>query len=616
MESIIAFEIEDVVDQIKHMFCENIICIGKPMVFDFIGSTLIVKANEVKCKVNLGEGFITPSTEIYLIPAPGSKIKLKGKGKRQQSLFIKSELKLEDLQIGGLDEEFVQIFRRAFASRTLPSDALEKLGVESVRGIMLYGPPGTGKTLIARQLGKMLNSHEPKIINGPEILSKYVGQSEENIRELFKDAEIEQSERGRDSQLHIIIFDEIDAICKRRGSRADTTGTSDTVVNQLLSKMDGVNQLSNILIIGMTNRLDLIDEALLRPGRFEISVEIGLPDEKGRLQIFKIHTTKMRENNMIEDDVDLEELASNTRNFSGAEIKGLIADASSYAMSRHVKLGTLATMEKGVNDIKLFRDDFMRALSEIKPALGVSGESIEGYVANGVIEYSPDVNRVLREGEIFCDQVRNGKFTRMASLLVCGESGSGKTAIASQIAVKSKFPFVRVISPGDIIGMSEGEKIGHIHKIFSDSYKSELSVIVVDDIERLIEFVPIGPRFSNPILQTIAVLLKKSPPKNRRLLVITTARNKILLNELGIGSSFDSDIKISNIKTHKELENVLRATLSFTEDDILSILLKLTTRSISIGIRDLLVAIETATQERENNVDPFVDLICRHSLEK
>ena len=115
-------------------------------------------------------------------------------------------------------------------------------------GILLFGPPGTGKTLMARQIGKMLNAREPKIVNGPQILDKYVGESEANIRRLFADAEEEEKRMGANSGLHIIIFDEIDAICKARGSVAGNSGVNDTVVNQLLSKIDGVDQLNNILV--------------------------------------------------------------------------------------------------------------------------------------------------------------------------------------------------------------------------------------------------------------------------------------------------------------------------------------------------------------------------------
>ena len=177
--------------------------------------------------------------------------------------------------IGGLDKEFNTIFRRAFASRVFPPEVIQQLDMKHVRGILLYGPPGTGKTLMARQIGKMLNAREPKIVNGPQILDKYVGESEANIRKLFAEAEEEEKRLGPNSGLHIIIFDELDAICKQRGSSNSGSGVHDTVVNQLLSKIDGVDQLNNILIIGMTNRRDMIDEALLRPGRFEVQLEIS-----------------------------------------------------------------------------------------------------------------------------------------------------------------------------------------------------------------------------------------------------------------------------------------------------------------------------------------------------
>ena len=151
--------------------------------------------------------------------------------------ILAPNFKFEDMGIGGLDTEFNEIFRRAFASRVFPPGLVEKLGIQHVKGIILHGPPGTGKTLIARQIGKMLNAREPKVVNGPEVLSKYVGASEENIRKLFADAEKEYKEKGDESGLHIIIFDELDAIFKQRGSTNNGTGVGDTVVNQLLSKV-------------------------------------------------------------------------------------------------------------------------------------------------------------------------------------------------------------------------------------------------------------------------------------------------------------------------------------------------------------------------------------------
>jgi vesicle-fusing ATPase len=154
--------------------------------------------------------------------------------------------------------------------------------MKHVKGMLLYGPPGTGKTLIARQIAKALDCEKPKIVNGPEIFDKYVGGAEKKIRELFADARADQDENEDESNLHVIIFDEIDAICRTRGSTSGGTGVHETVVNQLLSMMDGVDALNNVLIIGMTNRKDMIDPAILRPGRLEIHLEIGLPDERGR----------------------------------------------------------------------------------------------------------------------------------------------------------------------------------------------------------------------------------------------------------------------------------------------------------------------------------------------
>jgi vesicle-fusing ATPase len=156
--------------------------------------------------------------------------------------------------------------------------------------------------------------------------------------ELFKEAEEEQKARGDESELHIIIFDEFDAICRSRGSTTSGTGVSETVVNQLLSKIDGVEALDNILIIGMTNRKDMIDEAVLRPGRLEVHMEIGLPDDNGRLQILRIKTKDMSTNGLLKKDVSLEELCGLTKNYTGAEIEGLVKSAASFAMKRVIDI--------------------------------------------------------------------------------------------------------------------------------------------------------------------------------------------------------------------------------------------------------------------------------------
>ncbi|CAL8316829.1 unnamed protein product, partial [Arctogadus glacialis] len=322
-------------------------------------------------KQKIDVGLMVGNSQVVFEKAETSSLTLVGKAKTKEArqTIINPEWNFEKMGIGGLDREFSDIFRRAFASRVFPPDIVEQMGCKHVKGIMLFGPPGCGKTLMARQIGKMLNAREPKIVNGPEILNKYVGESEANIRKLFADAEDEQKRLGANSGLHIIIFDELDAICKQRGTGASSTGVHDTVVNQLLSKIDGVEQLNNILVIGMTNRPDLIDDALMRPGRFEVKMEIGLPDEKGRVQILTIHTNKMKGFGLLSGDVDIPELAAETKNYSGAELEGLVRAAQSTAMNRHIKATSTVEVDmERAEKLQVSRSDFMGSLNnDIKP---------------------------------------------------------------------------------------------------------------------------------------------------------------------------------------------------------------------------------------------------------
>jgi vesicle-fusing ATPase len=250
--------------------------------------------------------------------------------------------------------------------------------------------------------------------------------------------------------------------------------------------MDGVEQLNNILIIGMTNRKDMIDEALLRPGRLEVHMEVGLPDEKGRLQILKIHTNKMKENKVMDPDVELDELADLTKNYSGAEISGVVKAASSYAFSRHIKVGTMAGVAPDVEDMKVNMEDFLNALKEVQPAFGVSEVELNQCVQNKIIPFSPNVNQILADGQLFINQVRQSARTPLVTVLLDGPSGSGKTALAATIALRSDFPFIKLISPETMIGMTEAQKVNEINKIFNDSYKSPRSCIVIDSIERIL----------------------------------------------------------------------------------------------------------------------------------
>lgn len=556
-------------------------------------------------------GILTPETMLNYFKDARTPINLKGSNRRPAAnSIVRPDFKFEDMGIGGLDKEFSDIFRRAFASRIFPPGLAEKIGIQHVRGILLFGPPGTGKTLIARQIGKMLNAREPKVINGPEVLNKFVGQSEENIRKLFADAEQEQREKGDESGLHIIIFDELDAVCKQRGSGAGGgTGVGDSVVNQLLTKLDGVDQLNNILLIGMTNRKDMIDEALLRSGRLEVHMEISLPDEAGRAQILKIHTTKMADNNVMGQDVDVHELARLTRNFSGAEINGLVKSASSFAMQRHIKVGTVAAIDDSIKDMKVEMADFLRALDEVKPLFGVSEEDLQRAVEGGIIPFGDHIEKILRFGGDFIEQVKSNT-TPLLSVLVHGPRKAGKTALAARIAMDSEFPFIKLVRPVDMIGMNEMQKIQHLQKVFTDAYKSPLNILVLDDIDLIIDWVPIGPRFSSSVLAAIKGLMKNKPPNGRPLLIFGTTSEKTVLQQLQLG--FDAQIAVPNVNSQDQLAKIMQHSGIFSDSDIRGAIgnIEETTGSkeIGVGVGRVLLGIQTAMQDR-NRAGRFAEVM-------
>ena len=521
------------------------------------------------------------------------------------ALFKAKDFNFEKLGIGGLDAQFEQIFRRAFASRVFPPAVVARLGIKHVRGVLLFGPPGTGKTLIARQIGKMLNGREPKVVNGPEILNKYVGASEENVRNLFKDAEEEQLARGDESDLHVIIFDEIDAICKARGSAGSGAGAGvhDTVVNQLLTKIDGVDALDNILLIGMTNRKDMLDEALLRPGRLEVQVEVGLPDERGRLQILKIHTSKMAASSYLAADVDLAELAAVTKNFSGAEIEGLVKSAASFALARNVDMSDLTKAGQFGSDdpesdesLKVTAADFRAALDEVTPAFGAPPAALRAHVVNGMLDCGAAHGHLRSTASTLVEQTRHSAATPLLTCLLEGHPGAGKTALAATVGLECGFPLVRLVSPDSVVGFGEAAKAQALARAFDDAYKSPLSLIILDDIERLLEYVAIGPRFSNVILQTLLVLLKKPPPAGRRLLVLGTTSEPQAMADLGAAAAFNVALNVPRLR-EPEARTVLVGLDAFAPEEVDMAIAAL--MEPEVPIKRLLMLLEMARQARD-----------------
>jgi len=320
-------------------------------------------------------------------------------------------------ELSSLDNAAKQVSMAA-----LEAEELALLGLAPIRGLLLYGPPGCGKTALAREIARALRARAPKIVSAPELLDRWVGGSEKLVRELFHDAESELASVNGDasrSALHVIVIDEIDAVFRQRSSAEDSgEATRSSTVNQILSKLDGVKSIPNVLLIGMTNRRELLDDALLRPGRLEVQIEIPLPDKEGRREIMQIHFGALRSRGRLskplccaidgaysevistevtaslsstssEDPNDkpkrgrkrraikqatgkilgkipgnrkVYDLADdlNTKGFSGADLEGLVRCAGSIALARAREDGG------GVEALLITLDDVKQALTEVK----------------------------------------------------------------------------------------------------------------------------------------------------------------------------------------------------------------------------------------------------------
>ncbi len=231
--------------------------------------------------------------------------------------------------------------------------------------------------------------------------------------------------------------------------------------------MDGVDQLNNILLIGMTNRKDMIDEALLRPGRMEIHVEISLPDEAGRVQIFRIHTTNLRESKHLAPDVKIDDLAKETKNYSGAEIAGLVRSAASFAISRSLGGDASAQITTNPDDIMVTGVDFEDALAETTPMFGVSKDTFGNPHSYHIIDFSDHIKNILATGKQRVGGLSDQ--STLVSMLLWGPNGSGKTALAIRIALDSEAPFIQKVNADDFLGLTDLQKISAIDKIFRDA---------------------------------------------------------------------------------------------------------------------------------------------------
>ncbi|MFB6302592.1 MAG: AAA family ATPase [Haloferacaceae archaeon] len=384
--------------------------------------------------------------------------------------------------IGGLDEELDRVRETVELPLSEP-DLFARLGIEPPKGVLLYGPPGTGKTLIARAVANEVDATFVSV-SGPEITSKYKGESEERLREVFAEA--------REAAPSIVFFDELDSIAAERGG---DEGMENRIVGQLLSLMDGLEARGDVVVVGATNRVDALDPALRRGGRFDREVEIGAPNEAGRREILDVHTRRTP----LGEDVDLDRLAARTHGFVGADLASLVKEAAMTALRRvrhgadtSGKAGDRATDgESGASDgadgdLRVTRADFETAMANVSPSAMreyVAEQPTKGFEAVGGLEepkvaLERAVTWPLRYGPLFEAAAADPP----TGVLLYGPPGTGKTLLARAVAAESGVNFVSVDGP-ELLDRYVGESERAVREMFERARQAAPAIVFLDEVD-------------------------------------------------------------------------------------------------------------------------------------
>ena len=417
--------------------------------------------------------------------------------------------------VGGLTDE-IQRIREMVELPLKHPELFHRLNIDPPKGVLFYGPSGTGKTLMAKAVSQ--ESHANFItINGPEIMSKFYGASEGRLREIFREAE--------ENAPSIIFIDEIDSIAPKR---MDTSGEVERrVVSQLLSLMDGLRGRGEIICIGATNRINSLDEALRRPGRFDREIEFGVPNVKGRKEIFQIHTRGMP----LEEDVNLDEYSETTHGFVGADIMAICREAAMFSLRRILPKINLDEPIPGevIQELKIEDEDFLKASNMVEPSAmrevmveipDCSWEDIGGLddIKN---ELQEAVEWPLKYPKLF----EKAGIRPLNGILLFGPPGCGKTLLAKAIANESKSNFIAIKGP-EIFSKWVGESERAVREIFRKARQAAPSIIYFDEIDAIS-----AGRGSNESTHTFAsivnqILVEMDGIENRKGIVTIASTNR------------------------------------------------------------------------------------------
>lgn len=377
--------------------------------------------------------------------------------------------------IGGVRNEISRV-REMIELPLRHPELFKRLGVEAPKGVLLYGPPGTGKTLLAKAVAHETNANF-YTIGGPEIMSKYYGESEEKLRNIFKNAE--------EKAPSIIFIDEIDSIAPKR---EEVTGEVERrIVAQLLSLMDGMSTRGKVVVIGATNRINAIDPALRRPGRFDREIEIGVPDKEGRLEILQIHTRGMP----LDKDVDLEKIASMSHGFVGADLQSLAKEAAIRALRKvlpEIDLTAESIPSDTLRKIIVTMDDFTNVLQEMEPSalreVFVEVPNVTWNDIGGLSDVKQELQEAVEWPLKYESLFRHSDAVPPKGILLYGPPGTGKTLIAKAAAHESEANFISIKGP-ELLSKWVGESEKGVREVFRKARGAAPCIVFFDEIDAI-----------------------------------------------------------------------------------------------------------------------------------
>jgi len=401
-----------------------------------------------------------------------TKIIISDKSHREIIEMEKLRVSYED--IGGLEDE-IQKIREMIELPMRHPELFKRIGIDPPKGVLLHGPPGTGKTLLARAVAYETEAHFITI-SGPEIMSKFYGQSEQNLRKIFDEA--------KEKAPSIIFIDELDSIAPKRG---EVTGEVERrVVAQLLALMDGLESRGEIIVIGATNRVNDIDPALRRPGRFDREIEIGVPDTDGRYEILLIHTRGMP----LHDDVNLRLIAEKTHGFVGADIEALAKEAAMLAIRRilpKIDLDKPIPLEL-LSDLKIRMQNFLDALNSIEPSalreVMIQQPTETWDDVGGLEEVKMQLKEIIEWPLKYPELYSHLNARPPNGILLYGPPGTGKTLIAKALAHESEVNFISVKGP-EFLSKWVGESEKAVRETFRKARAAAPCIIFFDEIDAI-----------------------------------------------------------------------------------------------------------------------------------